>query len=330
MTRRCVLLGLAGLTAGALGSRLVRAADPAQRVVRLSIVSPDTPSGAPPSFAVFWERLRELGWIEGQNLVVERRYAEGRYERMPALMAEVVERNVDVIFTAGTRGAMAAKNATSTIPIVAVGMGDPVRSGLAASLARPGGNLTGMSMGYSEGIAGKWLELLQETVPRLSTVAAIVNPDISVHRDQAKELEAVAPKRRLKVQIIELREVAALDGAFEHARREGQAVLVLASNVTLGQRGQVSELAAKHRLPAIYNMLEFVDSGGLMAYAPDLAVMHRHAADQVDKIFRGAKPADLPIEQPTQYVLAVNLKTAKALGLSIPESILLQANEVIR
>ena len=167
-------------------------------------------------------------------------------------------------------------------------------------------------------------------VPRLSTVAAMVNPDISHQRDQAKEIEAVAPKRRLKVQIIELREVAALDDAFEQARRQAQAVLVLASTVTLAHPGQVPALAAKHRLPAIYNLLDFVGSGGLMAYAPDLAVMHRHAADQVDKIFRGAKPGDLPIEQPTQYVLAVNLKTAKALGLTIPQSILLQANEVIR
>ena len=153
MNRRRVLLvlarGLAGLTAGALGSRLVRAADPAQRVVRLGMVGMESPSNAPPGLSAFWERLRELGWVEGQNLVVERRFAEGHLERLPALMAEVIERNVDVIFTGSTPGAIAAKNATSTIPIVAIAMGDPVRSGLVASLARPGGNLTGMSMGYS-------------------------------------------------------------------------------------------------------------------------------------------------------------------------------------
>ncbi len=163
-----------------LGSRLARAAEPAQRVVRVGFVGPESPSTAPPGLSVFWERLRELGWVEGQNLIVERRWAEGHLDRLPALMAEVVGHNVDVILTGSTPGAIAAKNATSTIPIVAVAMGDPVRSGLVASLARPGGNLTGMSMGFGEDFSGKWLELLQETVPRLSTVAMIVNPDNSV------------------------------------------------------------------------------------------------------------------------------------------------------
>ncbi len=210
-------------------------------------------------------------------------------------------------------------------------MGDPVRSGLVASLARPGGNLTGMSMGYGEDFSGKWLELLQETVPRLTTVAMIVNPNNSVARDLAKDAEAIAPKRHLKVQIIEVREPEDIDGAFEQARRQAQAVLVHGDGLlTVQHRGQITALAAKHHLPAIYNLLEFMDSGGLMAYAPDLAVMFRRAADYVDKILKGAKPADLPIEQPTQYVLVVNLKTAKALGLTIPQSILLQANEVIR
>jgi putative ABC transport system substrate-binding protein len=335
MNRRRVLLvlagGLAGLTAGALGSRLVRAAEPAQKVVRLGFVFPNSPSTAPPGASAFWERLRELGWIEGQNLIVERRWAEGRMERLPALMTEVIGRNVDVIFTGTTPAAIAAKNATSTIPIVVLGMGDPVRSGLVASLARPGGNLTGMSMGYGEDFSGKWLQLLQETVPRLTNVAMIVNPNISVARDLAKDAETIAPKRHLKIQIIEVREAEDLDGAFEQARRQAQAVLVHGDGLlTDPHRAQITALAAKYHLPAMYNLLSFMDSGGLMAYAPDFRVMFRHSADQVDKILRGAKPADLPIEQPTQYVLVVNLKTAKALGLTIPESILLQANEVIR
>jgi putative ABC transport system substrate-binding protein len=272
-----------------------------------------------------------LGYVEGQNLIVERRWAEGRPERLPALMAEVIERKVDVIFTASTPAAIVAKSATSTIPIVVMLVGDPVHSGLAASLARPGGNLTGMSMGFGEDLTGKWLELLQETVPRLSTVAVIMNPNNSVARELAKDAEAIAPKRHLKALIIEVREAGDIDGAFEEAHRHAQAVLVHGDGLlTVQHRGQITALAAKHHLPAIYNVPEFMDSGGLMAYAPDLAVMSRRAADYVDKIFKGAKPADLPIEQPTRYLLVVNLKTAKALGLTFPESILLQADEVIR
>jgi putative ABC transport system substrate-binding protein len=323
--------GVTGLTAGVLGSRLSRAADSAQKVVRLGFVLPGSPSTAPQIVNPFWDRLRELGYVEGQNLVVERRWAEGRMERLPALMAEVIGRNVDVIFTASTPAAIAAKNATSMIPIVAVAMGDPVRSGVVASLARPGGNLTGMSMGFGEDFSGKWLGLLQETIPQLVTVAMIMNPNNSVARDLAKDAEAIAPKRHLKVQVIEVREPGDFDGAFEQARRQAQALLVHGDGLlTVTHRGQITALAAKHRLPAMYNVLEFMDSGGLMAYAPDISVMFWRAADYVDKILKGAKPADLPIEQPTQYVLAVNLKTAKTLGLTIPESILLQANEVIR
>jgi putative ABC transport system substrate-binding protein len=322
--------GVAGLTAGALASQLARADDPVQRVMRLGIVSPDTPSTSVLGVSAFSDRLRELGWIEGQNLITERRWAEGHFDRLPSLMAEVIGQKVDVLFTWTTPGAVAAKNATSTIPIVALGMGDPVRSGLVASLARPGGNLTGVSMGYAEGFSGKWLELLQETVPRLSTVAVIVNPDTSHQRDQAKDLEAAAPKRHLKVQIIAVREAEALDAAFAQARKQAQAVLVFPSPVTMMNRARITTLAAKHRLPAMYGLRDFVDAGGLMAYAPDNSVMFRGAADYVHRILKGAKPANLPIEQPTRYVLVVNLKTAKALGLTIPESILLQADEVVR
>ena len=297
----------------------------------MGLVAPDSLSTTPPSSTLFWGRLRELGWIEGQNLIVERRWADGHLERLPALMAEVIERNVDVIVTGSTPGAMAAKNATRAIPIVVVGMGDPVRSGLVASLAHPGGNLTGMSMGFGEDFTGKWLELLQETVPQLSTVAMIVNPNNSVARDLAKDAESIAPKPHLKLQIIEVREAEDFDGALEQARRQAQAVLVHGDGLlTVHHRGQITALAAKHRIPAIYNHLWFVESGGLMAYAPDISVMFRRAADYVDKILRGAKPADLPIEQPTRYVLVVNLRTAMALGLTVPESILLQADEVIR
>ena len=330
MNRRRVLLILAGLTAGALGSTNARPADPAQRVVRVGFVGPGSPSSAYRGTTALWERLRELGWVEGQNLVIEARWADGRYDRLPALMSEVIERKVDVLVTYTTPAAVAAKSATGTIPIVAALMGDPVRSGLAASLARPGGNLTGLSSGFAEGFAGKWLELLQETVPQLSTVAVFENPDSPIARDLAKELEVITPTRGLKFRRIEVREPRAFDSAFEQAARKAQAVLLLPDPMLAAHGGQIASLAAKHRLPTIYPLRDFVDAGGLMAYAPDTASMFRRAADYVDKILKGAKPADLPIEQPTQYVFVINLKAAKALGITVPESILLRADEVIR
>ena len=185
-------------------------------------------------------------------------------------------------------------------------------------------------MGWGAGIAGKWLELLQETVPRLLTVAVIRNPDNPIDREIAKELEAFAPVRSLKLTLIEVRNPGALDRAFAQARRRAQAVLVLPDAILSGNRGQVTALAAKHRMPAIYALRDFVDVGGLMAYAPDYAVQWQRAAVYVDKILKGARPGELPVEQPTQYLLIVNLKTARALGLTIPESILARADEVIK
>jgi putative ABC transport system substrate-binding protein len=297
--------------------------------VRVGFVHRALPSTATRGVPAFWERLHELGWVEGQNLVIEARWAEGRNDRLPALMGEVLERKVDVLVTYGTEAAVAAKHATSTVPIVVAAMGDPVRSGVAASLAHPGGNLTGLSMGFAEGMAGKWLELLQETVPRLSTLAVITNPS-PIARDLAKELESIAPRRNLKLRVIEVREPEALDRALAQAGRKAQAVLVLPDPAISAHRGQVTALAAKYRLPAMYYLRDYVDAGGLMAYGSDLAVLNRRAADYVDKILKGAKPGELPIEQPTKFELVVNLKTAKALGITIPDSILLQADEVIR
>jgi putative ABC transport system substrate-binding protein len=325
------MLMLVGLSAAVLGSQAVRAAEPAQKVVRVGFVSPFSPSTSPRYETVFWGHLRELGWIEGENLVVEVRWAEGRSDRLPTLMAEMVERKVNVLVTYPTPAAIAAKKATSTIPIVVVSMGDPVASGIAASFARPGGNLTGLSAGWAEGMAGKWFELLQETIPRLATVAVIFNPDSPLNQDQVKKLNAVAATRAIKVRLIKVRGLEALDRVFDQLGQKAQAVLVLPDNPYLfANRAQVAALAAKQRLPTIYFLRDFVDSGGLMAYAPDMALMFRRAAEYVDKILKGAKPGDLPIEQPTKFELVVNLKTAKALGITIPESILLRADEVIR
>jgi len=327
---RCSILLVPVAAAAVLWASPARAADAPQKVVRVAFVDTESPSTALRGTAAFWTRLRELGWVEGQNLMVEQRWAEGRLDRLPTLMAEVVGQSPDVIVTLSTPGAIAAKNATSTIPIVVPAMGDPVAMGLAGSLARPGGNLTGLSLEMTQDLSGKWLQLLQETVPRLSSVAVILNRASPLVRKVAKDLEALAPTRRVKLRFIDMTDAAALDDVFKRARREAQGVLVLPDPLTLHYRAQVVALAARHRLPAMYPFVEFVAIGGLMAYGVDNAVLFRRGADYVDKILRGAKPADLPIEQPTQWSLAINLKTARTLGLTIPQSILLRADEVIR
>ena len=234
MTRRLCALVVAALTLAVAGNSSIRAEEPSQRIVRLGFVEILSPGTV--NFAPFWERLGELGWVEGQNVVVERRSAEGRAERLPALMADVVDRNVDVLVTYGMPGAIAARKATSTVPIVAWALSDPIRNGLAASLARPGGNLTGLSNMFEEGVAGKFIELLREIVPRLTTVAVIVNPNNPMPRYLAKDIEAFAPSLNVKVHIIELRAAEALSDAFELARQKAQAVVVMGEPFTLEHR----------------------------------------------------------------------------------------------
>jgi putative ABC transport system substrate-binding protein len=262
-------------------------------------------------------------------MVVEKRWAENRMDRLPGLMAEVVGNNVDVLVSYSTPAVLAARNATRTVPIVGVGMGDPVGTGLAASLAQPGGNVTGLYMGFAD-VAQKWLELLQETIPRLSTVVLMSNRDVPVSVRVAKELTAVAPKFRVKIRVLDVPGPEEFDDAFKQARYHAQAVIVLPDPVSLGHRKQVIALAAQYRLPTFYFARDFVEAGGLMAYAADSVAMWRRAAEYVDKILRGAKAAELPIEQPNKFELIVNLKTAKALGITIPQSILLRADDVIR
>jgi len=321
----CLAVGVGLIASASLG-----AAEPAQKVARVGFVSPTSSSSDPRGMTAFMDRLRELGYVDGQNLILEARWAEDRYDQLPALMAEIVGRKVDVIVTRGTPAAIAAKNATSTIPIVVAAIGDPTRTGIVASLARPGGNLTGMSMGWAEGMTSKWLELLQETIPRLSTVAVIADPDNPLARAQMKELETVAPARGVKLRFFEVRDARTLDRTFALARNQAQAVVLIPDPVFVAHLDSIAAAASRHRLPVIYGLPEFAEAGGLIAYGPDRAVMFRRAADYVDKILKGAKAGDLPIEQPTQYELVVNVKTAKAIGLTIPESILLRADEVIR
>jgi putative ABC transport system substrate-binding protein len=310
-----------------LDSQFARASQSVEKTARVGFVGTETLSRGVPAF---WERLHELGWIEGKNLSIETRWAEGHVERLPTLMNEVIARKVDVLFTYGTPAAIAAKKATATVPIVAAMMGDPLGTGLVASLARPGANLTGISLAMSEGLGGKWMQLLHEAVPRLVTVAVIGNPASPWVPRMTKELETDARTRGLSVRFLEVRDVEGLDRAFAKAQREAQGAILLGDPLVLHNWQRILSLAAKYRVPTMYPNPEWPEHGGLMAYGVDSVVAFRRAAEYVDQILRGAKPGDLPIEQPTQFKLVINLKTAGTLGLTIPESVLVQADEVIR
>jgi putative ABC transport system substrate-binding protein len=274
--------------------------------------------------------FRELGYVEGETIALEVRWAEGRYERMPELVAEMVRLKVDVLVVAATPGALAAKKATTTIPVVMVGVGDPVGSGLVASLARPGGNLTGLSLLTPE-ISGKRLQLLKEVVPKVSRVAVLRNPNNQIHAVFWQETQGAARKLGVQLQALEVRGPEDFDGAFRASTRErAGALFVFDDGLTLGYRTWIVALAAKARLPAIYGFREFPDVGGLMSYGANFPDLFRRTAAYVDKILKGAKPADLPVEQPTRFEMVVNLKAAKALKLTIPQSVLIRADQVIQ
>ncbi len=274
--------------------------------------------------------LRELGYVEEQTIALEVRWAEGRYERLPELVAEMVRLKVDVMVVVTTPAALAAKKATTTIPIVMVAVGDPVGSGLVASLARPGGNLTGLSLLNPE-LHGKRLQFLKEVLPKVSRVAVLTSPGNPIHAVFWRETQEAARKLRVQLQPLELRGPEDLEGAFRAATR-GRAGALLAFDdvLTTGHRSRIVALAARSRLPAMYGFREFPDAGGLMSYGTNLREQYQRTAVYVDKILKGAKPADLPVEQPTRIELVVNLKTAKTLGLTIPQSILIRAEQVIR
>jgi len=281
----------------------------------------------------FLEGLRDLGYVEGRNVVIEYRDGEGKPERFPALAAELVALKVDVIVVPGTLGALAAQQATRTLPIVFVGSADPVTSGLVTSLARPGGNVTGLS-NLAQELVGKCLELLKQAVPGVSRVAVLWHPGgvpERTEKDMLKEAEVAARALGVRLQFVEARGPADFDRAFSEMTRErAGALTMLVSAMLINERRRLVDLAAKNRLPAVYPRREFVDAGGLMSYGPNGAELYRRAATYVDKILKGAKPADLPVEQPTKFELVINLKTAKALGLTIPQSILIRADQVIQ
>jgi ABC-type uncharacterized transport system substrate-binding protein len=279
----------------------------------------------------FRQGLRELGYIEGRNFVIEYRSGDGRDgrdERAPDLATELVRLKVDVIVTRGTPAVLAAKNSTGTIPIVMAASGDPVGTGVVASLARPGGNVTGLSA-FSE-LSAKRFELLREMVPRVSRIAALIDMSDPVAPAGWKRLETAARSRGVQAKLLDVRTPEGLGRAFDSAiSQRADALMVTGSSRTRADPGALANLAAKHRLPAIYGSREFVDAGGLMAYGVSYPDLYRRAASFVDRIFKGAKPGELPVEQPTKFELVINRKTADGLGLTIPHSLLLRANHVV-
>jgi putative ABC transport system substrate-binding protein len=302
----------------------------AGKVPRIGFLGVTSPSDRPSLLDAFRQGLRELGWVEGQNVVIDYRYAEGRVDRLPDLAADLVRLKVDLIVSEGTQGVTAAKNATETIPIVMTTVRDPVGTGLIASLARPGGNVTGMSGSAGLEIVGKQLELLKETVPKIRRVAILSNPANAYHQLAIREVNVAAQSLGVQLQLLEARGPNEFDGAFAAMAKERvEALLVVSDVIFNNHRTRLADLAARSRLPAAYGVRESVEAGGLMSYGTSFLDLYRRSAAYVDKILKGAKPADLPVEQPTRFELVINLKTAKALGLQVPPMLLARADEVI-
>jgi len=283
-----------------------------------------------PRIEAFRQGLRDVGYVEGKNIVIEYRYAQRKFDRLPALAAELVRLKVDVIVTSASRETRAAKETTSTIPIVMTNDADPVATGIVASLARPGGNITGLST-LSPELSGKRLELLKEIVPKLSRVAVLRSSISPGNMDTLREVETAAQELKIKLQYLDVLNPNDIETAFRAAGKElADAVIVLSDSILTSQRRQIIDLAVKSRLPASYPRPEFVESGGLMTYGVSLVDNYRRAATYVDKILKGANPADLPVEQPTKFELIVNLKAAKQIDLTIPPGVLARADRVIK
>jgi putative ABC transport system substrate-binding protein len=289
---------------------------------------PPAPPGS--GYELFQREFRKLGYIEGKNIAIEYRSAESKLDRLPALADELVRLKVDVLVTGSTPGALAAKNATGTIPIVFFSVTDPVAAGLVDSLARPGGNITGVT-DISAVLAGKRLELLKETVPKLSRVAVLWNPQDPSSAQQWKESQLPARELGLQLHSMEVSSAEKYQSAFKEATKARSAALAMISSpLANSNRKQIANLATKNRLPAIYTRGDFVESGGLMSYGPDLTERYMRIAVFVDKILKGTKPADIPVEQPTKFEFMINLKAAKQIGLTIPPNVLARADKVIR
>jgi putative ABC transport system substrate-binding protein len=327
MGKKLLLIALAILF---LASAHPAAAQQPKKVPRIGYLNATSASAISDSVEAFLQGLRELGYIEGKNIVIEYRFAEGKLDQVPRNAAELVRLKIDVIVTAGSTDTAAARKATATIPIVMTQDNDPVGSGFIATLARPGGNITGLTNISSE-LGGKRLELLKEVVPKLSRVVIFGNAANPGSPQALKETEDAARAMGIKLQYLEVRKADDVESAFKAASREqSQALIILPNPVATTYRKQVVGLAVKSRLPAMYFRRVFVESGGLMSYGTYVPDLYRRAATYVDKILKGAKPADLPVEQPMKFEFVINLKTAKALNLTIPQSVLYRTDKVIK
>ena len=324
MKRRTFIAALGGAAAWPLAAR----AQQAGKLPIIGFLGATTPSAQSQWTAAFVQRLRELGWIEGRTVAIEYRWAEGRSERAAEIAAEFVRLKVDVIVTSGTSPVLAAKQATAVIPIVFAAAGDPVGTGLVASLARPGGNVTGLSLQAIDYV-GKKLELLREVVPGLRRLAIVVNVGSPIGVLELGEVQAMARTLGLEVITSEIRRAEDIAPAFEALKGRAEALYVVTDPLLTTNRARIHTLAMGARLPTMHDGREYVEGGGLMSYGPNRPDLFRRVADHVDEILRGAKPADIPVEQPTKFDLIINLTTAKALGLEVPQSLLGRADEVI-
>jgi putative ABC transport system substrate-binding protein len=300
------------------------------KILRIGFLDGSTASGSAVLLEAFRQELSKLGWIEGKNITIEYRFAEQKLERLPELAADLVRLNVDLIVSTSTQEALAAKRATTSIPIVMTSVGDPVGTGLVASLARPGGNVTGLS-GLAPELITKRLEILKDAVPKLAQVGVLRSPE-TIASPQLKELRPAALALKLKLEEIETQaDAKGLESAFQTAKqKQVGATMTTGSRHFFAERKRIVEHAGKYRLPGIYFQKEFVEAGGLMSYGTDIVDLHRRAAVYVDKILKGAKPADLPVQQATKFEFVINLKAAKQIGLTIPVRVLERANEVIK
>jgi putative ABC transport system substrate-binding protein len=330
LSRRGFVLGAAGLGLLAGCGRWPWQAQQAARVPRIGFLAPGTYEGRAPLIEGLLEGLRELGYTDGQNIALEYRFSEGDDERLLALAANLVDSQMDVIVSSAARATIAAKQATSTIPIVMGSVADPVASGIVASLARTGNNVTGMSL-ISSQLMGKHLELLKLIVPNLAVVGLTVNPLNPVSGPELNETLIATHILGLQLQPLVVQRAEDFEGAFEAARSgHVQALAVSADALATNNRATIASLAAQHRLPAIYQYREFVDAGGLLSYGPNLRDSYRRAATYVDKILKGAEPRSLPVQQPMTFDFVVNMRTAQALGITFPDEILLQVTEFIQ
>jgi putative ABC transport system substrate-binding protein len=326
MKKKILLSACATLIVASLQLADAQQAKKVPRIGYLQIGSQLGPTGE-----AFLQGLRDLGYVEGKSILIEYRGDPQRSEdRLPEFAADLVRLKVDVIVALSPPAALAAKNATKTIPIVMRSTSDPIQAGFVASLARPGGNITGVTS-ISTDLYGKRLELLKEVIPRLSRVGVLRNPDRSAEASNSKEMEIAARSLDLRLQFLEVRSSNDFENAFRAAgKARAEALITIRTPLINGQKKRVADLAMKSRLPAIYDDREYIDAGGLMSYGTDLADLHRRAATYVDKILKGAKPADLPVEQPTKFELVINLKAAKQIGVTIPPNVLARADRVIK